>query len=240
MYISSCYGGGLLEENAKHTDLEALEDYQFTAVNVSSELGGNAVVWYPDCANSPAWTKNNLLYNLRGTLSGETYVKNTYQEEVDCINEMVTSIRTANINVFINLLKENYQFMTEHLLDMSKLRWTQQTYNDSVGGFIKANNLIILLSRQTNEVGEKNARERYPILFLFWMLSEFMKDPQTGNNSNSFWVHDPVKPLSDFVKIKKLYLEYNKMFRRILKDYLKPQSTRFFHPNLYNSYIKST
>ena len=73
----------------------------------SSELGGNATICYGDCANSPAWVTpwmNGELYRLA--------VNNTYKNESENVNQLVTQTRRANIEALIDLLKNNYQFMT--------------------------------------------------------------------------------------------------------------------------------
>lgn len=126
----SCHGGGLVEKPFTHTDVNSPD---YASVSANGNLGTNYVFNYEDCANSPAWCRNNesAIYNM--------YV-NTYEGNSTYVATTISETRANTINYLVALLQRQWAFITGELLNLSKFQFTQETYNEST---TNASNLLI-------------------------------------------------------------------------------------------------
>ena len=87
----------------------------------------------------------------------------------------------------------------------------------------------------------KDAIKRLPILFLFDLIHELGTEHKPdGTYVDYFKVDDPPISISDFVRGENYYQKYNRKIKNILKDYLAPNTSRFFLIKFYNNYMNST
>lgn len=90
MHFSSCFGGGFCENQVHNNSASS----NYTVTTADPALGERVLIWYNDCANSPAWVGPRVLgdlFNLYG--QGVLASSESYSTQIAKINQLVTQGR---------------------------------------------------------------------------------------------------------------------------------------------------
>lgn len=161
IYITPCYGGGLLE-NYVHNNVD---NENYSIVDEASELGTNYAILYSDCANSPAWACNTI--TSRGQAPSDLFnwwSKNTtYVEQAQHIKQLVSTCSSKNIKAVVDFLDTHYDFMRDELVDSNEYEWDSEAYSKSLSN---AKNIIFATSRGNHDE-KRQMILKYPIALLY-------------------------------------------------------------------------
>ena len=183
IYAISCYGGGLFENNV-HNDVT---QNNYATANCPDNWN-NVFILYGDCANSPAWGSG-----APGGAMGQLFdldSQKTYAQFATEITNAVKTCRDAQSAVLSEFLQNNYTFMKE-MLDMSKLQWTDETYQKSIQ---HTTNIMLQTSKFFFDSEIENYCKQYPAAFLYEMIFEKLSTRVEGDSKyiNRLTIDDPV------------------------------------------------